>query len=247
MRRKNIRLLIAEDEKETQRLLKAYFSAQQEIECCGCAEDGVRALQMIKQYKPDVLLLDIMMPHKDGLSVLRSLREQSNVKKPHIIITSAIGTVAMAQEAVALGAEYYFIKPYSVEDVLERIYRIGKNPVRTPLQMRRADVVRSLLALGVPTNFVGYGYTIDAVCCLLTSESVASLQKEVYRPVAEKNHTTVQCVENALHTVIARTYEANTPALQTVLHTAGQTAARRLTNAQFLTLLAEHIKMEEFC
>lgn len=245
MPKRRYRLLIAEDEIETQKVLSAYFSDDDTVECCGCAGSGSAAIEMIKKKKPDVLLLDLILPDRDGFAVLQEIQALPLAQRPHVLITSAVGTEATAREAMRMGAEYFFVKPYDLDDVHQRVCKVCQQPVQNPYAMRKSAVIRQIINLGIPTNIAGYNYTVDAVCFLLGSDRMCSMKKDVYAAVAEHNQTTTQCVENALHTVIGHMYAANTPALQAILATQGERAAQKMTNAQFITLLAGILRMQE--
>ena len=114
------RLLIAEPEQEQREQLKRFFEMNGEIELCGMAGDGEEALALILQRKPDIVLLDLLMPRLDGISVLERLRESPLPHFPHVIVTADFGVKSVIiARAFILGASYYVIKPYKMEDLLK--------------------------------------------------------------------------------------------------------------------------------
>jgi two-component system response regulator (stage 0 sporulation protein A) len=113
------RILISDNSKDFVQLLVQYFLSRPGIEIVGVAYDGNQTLQMIKQTKPDVLLLDIIMPGMDGLEVARNINKSENKLK--IIIISAVGNEQIHEMAINCGAEHYFIKPVKLNEVLEAI------------------------------------------------------------------------------------------------------------------------------
>lgn len=84
------------------------------------AKDGNEALQKIEQEKPDVVLLDIIMPGLDGLGVLKSLR----FKQAKVIIISAVGQEKMISQAKELGASDFIIKPFESENVVKAVKKL---------------------------------------------------------------------------------------------------------------------------
>ena len=94
------RLLIAEDNSELSDILANFFEMSGEVSLCGTARDGVETLEKIERQAPDVVLLDLVMPRLDGISVLERLREKPLAKMPNIIVASAIGmeNVTLAED-----------------------------------------------------------------------------------------------------------------------------------------------------
>lgn len=116
-----IRLLIAEDNLEICDILEDFFALTPQITVCGVAHDGNEALFRIAQSQPDVVLLDLIMPKTDGIAVLERLNQAELLRRPGIIVTSAIGQEGFTNTALALGANYYMIKPYDLTALLSRI------------------------------------------------------------------------------------------------------------------------------
>lgn len=109
-----ITVLIADDNKDFCDIIGQYLSKQDDIELAGIAHDGADALNKIKELKPDVVVLDIIMPHMDGLGVLEKLHEETMNICPKVIILSAVGQDKITQRAIALGADYYIVKPFDL-------------------------------------------------------------------------------------------------------------------------------------
>ena len=86
-----IRLLIVDDNPELCDILENYFNLTSEITVCGVARDGEEALFRIAQSQPDVVLLDLIMPKLDGITVLERLAQAELAHRPRFIVTSAIG------------------------------------------------------------------------------------------------------------------------------------------------------------
>ena len=109
-----IRVLVADDNPEFAGTLMNYLEKEDEMEVVSVAKDGNEAYDQIIATKPDVVLLDIIMPHLDGLGVLEKLNESDLEKKPMCIILSAVGQDKITQKAIALGAQYYIVKPFDI-------------------------------------------------------------------------------------------------------------------------------------
>lgn len=100
-------------------LLADFLSKQTDLEIVGVAHDGEQTLQVLEQTKPDVLLLDIIMPQKDGLEVLREIKKKRI--QVRVLVISAIENEAINEMALELGAERCFVKPVNLTEILTTI------------------------------------------------------------------------------------------------------------------------------
>ena len=119
--REKISVLIADDNQEFSQTLAAYLESQEDMEVIGMAKDGTEAIDMIANTIPDVVLLDVIMPHLDGIGVLEKINSLKLLKKPVSIMLSAVGQDKITQKAISLGAEYYVVKPFDIELLIKRI------------------------------------------------------------------------------------------------------------------------------
>lgn len=113
------RILISDNSKDFVQLLVGFFSKQPDIEIIGAAYDGAQTLKMIEQTKPDILLLDIIMPELDGLEVIRYVYEKGI--KLQIYVISAVENEKINKMAAEYGIMQYFIKPIDLNEVLNAI------------------------------------------------------------------------------------------------------------------------------
>ncbi len=91
-------------------------------EIVGEARDGLEAIEMYRKYKPDLVTMDIVMPHMDGIEAVRRITaEDSNAK---IIMVTAIGQESKVKEAIEAGAKGYIVKPFQAPQVLEEIEKV---------------------------------------------------------------------------------------------------------------------------
>src|SRR5665647_143271 len=117
-----IRVLLADDNREFVEVVKEFIERQEDMTLVGVAYHGNEALELISREEPHVVLLDIIMPHLDGLGVLEKLQNSS--QRPKIIILTAFGQESMSQRSVNLGANYYILKPFDLDTLGKRIRQL---------------------------------------------------------------------------------------------------------------------------
>ena len=115
------RILIVEDYPETVEMVKTFLTLKGFA--VSVAMDGQAGLQTAQAEKPDMVLLDLMLPKLNGIEVLRKLKENGATAKIPVIIITVRTESDEIKEAIALGAEYYIIKPFDVNDLFKIITR----------------------------------------------------------------------------------------------------------------------------
>ncbi|PYG86831.1 two-component system response regulator (stage 0 sporulation protein A) [Ruminiclostridium sufflavum DSM 19573] len=143
MSNNKIQVLIADDNREFGDILSEYLSNQNDIDVVGLARDGLEAVDLILQNTPDIAILDIIMPHLDGLGVLEKIAESTMEKKPLFIVLSAVGQDKITQRALALGAEYYIVKPFDMDVLVNRIRQLKNNTYLTAPQTSISSTISS--------------------------------------------------------------------------------------------------------
>jgi len=121
MEEPKINIIIADGNKEFCYVLSEYLLAQKNFVVSGIANNGAEALKLIEEIKPDLVLLGIIMSIVDGLGVLKKLNTMDLKPKPRIIILSVVTQDKIAQKAISLGADYYFVKPFDMELLTKKI------------------------------------------------------------------------------------------------------------------------------
>jgi YesN/AraC family two-component response regulator len=121
-----VKVLIADDSQDFSTMLNYCISLYPDIKVVGTARNGQEALKLHEKLKPDVLLLDIIMPEMDGLEVLRHLRHKSG-HMSHIFILSAVSNESVAYESINMGATY-LLKPIDAEMIISKIRAVMGSP-----------------------------------------------------------------------------------------------------------------------
>ena len=149
-----------------------------ELHVVGKAKNGEEMCQIIRNKQPDVVLLDLIMPKMDGLTVMEKINQDKNVqKRPDFIVVTAVGQERITEDAFNRGANYYIMKPFNNEMLLNRIKTV-RRPVRSCEKrndelssqvpyIREGDlenrVTNLLHEIGIPAHIKGYHYLRDSI------------------------------------------------------------------------------------
>lgn len=244
-----ISILIADDNPEISDILSSFFRLHEDrLHVCGVARNGVETLQMISAFAPDIVLLDIIMPELDGISVLEQLKQNPPLKVPSIFVISAIGYEHIAREAFALGACYYIIKPFHLNSLLNRIFAVAGNDQSEIKVHSFSDhsfinrIKKTVIDIGVQTNLLGYTYIVEALAMMIEGKEKLQMNKVVYCNIAEKFDTTVECVERAIRSAVSSTAKKRSKAYLALFDEDGAGESKH-TNSEFLSKIAENIRL----
>ena len=135
-----LNVAIADDNEKMVQLLGDIVKSDKELNVVGIAKDGVEACEMIRTKEPDIVLLDIVMPKLYGLCVLTKINNDRSIKKhPAFIVISAIGQEKITEDAFSLGADYYIMKPFDNEMVINQIKLIRDRSIRRVNEPRKVN------------------------------------------------------------------------------------------------------------
>ena len=169
----------------------------------GTASDGEQAIRMIEERKPEILVLDLMLPKKDGISVLKAIASMEH--RPITLATTGFVTEYVSAAAANLGVRYLMLKPCDLTALVERLEEIrGGESLRFPEKRRNDKVnIESLVTgiiheIGVPAHIKGYQYLREAIIIAVNDMDVINaITKVLYPPVAKTFQTTPSRVERA--------------------------------------------------
>lgn len=257
---KMFKILIADDNREFNELLSEYLSKEEDMDIIGNAFNGKEVLELVKEKNPDIILLDIIMPHLDGIGVLEELNKMELSPKPKVIMLTAFGHENITQRAVELGASYYILKPFNLEVLAERIRQLGKvpagsgkiqvNPVKN-INIRKdngfiEEITQIIHEIGIPAHIKGYLYLRDAISMVAEEiELLGSITKILYPRIAQKYETTPSRVERAIRHAIEVAWARNN--IDTIKKFFGytiNTEKGKPTNSEFIALVADRIRLK---
>ncbi|HHX74430.1 MAG TPA: sporulation transcription factor Spo0A [Firmicutes bacterium] len=248
-----LKVFVADDNREFSDLLVEYLEQQPDIDIVGKAYNGRETLELIADNPPDVLLLDIIMPHLDGLGVLEELNRMGD--KPKVIMLTAFGQEDITRKAVELGASYYILKPFNMDVLVDRIRLLGDREKTAPTvttlsrpakkSSLEADVTNIIHEIGIPAHIKGYHYLREAIMMVVEEvDMLGSVTKVLYPRIAEKFDTTSSRVERAIRHAIEVAWSRNN--IDTIRKFFGYTVNTergKPTNSEFIALVADRLRL----
>lgn len=121
-------ILIVEDEAEIAQLIQLYL--EKEGFSCRTCRDGLSALQVFQEQKPDLIILDLMIPGLDGLEVCARVRQKPGTKDPFILMLTAKGEEIDRIIGLSTGADDYMVKPFSPKELVARVRALLRRTMR---------------------------------------------------------------------------------------------------------------------
>ena len=231
-----LNVAIADDNERVVELLDRIVSSDEELNVVGKAGNGEELYDIIKTKEPDVVLLDIIMPKVDGLTVMERVNADKSMKKhPAFIVITAVGQEKITEDAFALGANYYILKPFDNDMVISRIKHVRKS---------RSE--KNFQEIGVPAHIKGYQYLRDAIIMSVGDmDMLNSITKILYPTIAKKHQTTPSRVERAIRHAIEVAWSRGK--MDTIEELFGYTVSGgkgKPTNSEFIALIADRIRLE---
>lgn len=256
-----ISVAIADDNERILDLLGDVIGSDKDLNLVGKANNGEDAYELIRDKQPDVVLLDLIMPKMDGLSVMEQINHDKEIRKhPNFIVITAIGQERITEDAFKKGANYYILKPFNNEMVLNRVKsarqllksEMGgmkteklKTEQNTAVNLE-ARVTDMIHEIGIPAHIKGYHYLRDAIIMAVDDMDVLNAITEILYPTIAKNHkTTASRVERAIRHAIEVAWSRGK--LDTLDDLFGYTVSNgkgKPTNSEFVALIADTIRLE---
>lgn len=258
-----LNIAIADDNERMINLLESIIKEDKDLELVGQADNGKDIYNIIKEKEPDVVLLDIIMPKVDGLTVMEKINRDSTIKKhPAFIVVSAVGQDRITEDAFNLGAYYYILKPFDNDMILNRIKHLKNKSSGRVREIRKVgtydnksdymeknlevDVTNIIHEIGVPAHIKGYQYLRDSIIMSVEDmEMLNSITKILYPTIAKKHQTTPSRVERAIrHAIEVAWSRGKMDTIDELFGYTVSTGKGKPTNSEFIALIADKIRLE---
>lgn len=236
-----LKLLIAESSEDFRIALAESLRGAYCVRECA---DGVEALRLIRSFRPDVLVLDLMLPGKDGITLLQEAAAAG--LRPMVLATTRFASDYVLDAAGQLGVGYVMIKPCEIRATVARIGDLSRR-LNVPLVTRpdpRTCASNMLLTLGVPTKLNGYGYLREAIR-LMASDPDQSITKELYPAVGKLFRCEPKNVERSIRSAIDSAWKKRDERIWGLYFQPDASGEiPRPTNAAFITRLADSRELD---
>lgn len=248
---KRTSVLIADGSEEFCNALCNVLQRSDRFQLSGVANDGEQAIRMLEENKPDILVLDLMLAKRDGLSVLKTIAASDH--QPAILATSGFVTDYVASAAASLGVMYLMLKPCDMDALVDRLEEIQGGESQKNLQLRKpsqtnieAMVTNIIHEIGVPAHIKGYQYLREAIILAVEDMDVINaITKVLYPQVAKTFSTTPSRVERAIRHAIEVAWDRGD--LDTLQRFFGYTVSNtkgKPTNSEFIALIADRLQLQ---
>ena len=244
-------VMIADNTEEFCSSLGTALQRSEGFRVVGTANDGEQAVRMILEKQPRILVLDLMLSKKDGLSVLKAISTMD--RKPAVLATSGFITDYVASAAANLGVQYLMLKPCDMTALTERLEELrGGQNARTvsPAQDGKPSIeamgTSIIHEIGVPAHIKGYQYLREAIIIAVNDMDVINaITKVLYPQVAKAFQTTPSRVERAIRHAIEVAWDRGD--LDTLQRFFGYTVSNtkgKPTNSEFIALIADKLQLQ---
>ncbi|MCY0877696.1 MAG: sporulation transcription factor Spo0A [Firmicutes bacterium] len=254
-----IEVLIADDNREFCELLKEAVRQEDGLAVAGTVNHGMEVLEFLSRQIPDVIVLDIIMPHLDGIGVLERMNQMDWDKRPKVVVLTAFGQETMTQKALELGADYYILKPFNLKVLAARIKQLAGAPsperktslpsgklALVPVKHLDVEVTNMIHEIGIPAHIKGYLYLREAILMVINRVDLLSgVTKELYPAIAQKYKTTPSRVERAIrHAIEVAWSRGNVDVINGIFgHTVNRDRGKP-TNSEFIAMVADKLRMQ---
>ncbi|HEY8390034.1 MAG TPA: sporulation transcription factor Spo0A [Clostridia bacterium] len=259
-----IKLGIVEDSPQITGMLKDYFQNEEDFEIVMTATDGLEAVAKIEQFRPHVVVLDIVLPELDGFGVMEEVKGYT----PKYLILSALSQESFISKALKLGASYYMIKPFDFMVLKKRLKDTVKNnlTISEPLIMenimsdyRMAEPMNRLkqktteekitnifITVGIPAHIKGYQFLREAIKMAIENpEIINCITKKLYPSIAKKFDTSASKVERAIrHAIEVAWNRGKIENINSLFGVKVYSNNEKPTNGEFIALVADKMLIE---
>ena len=240
------RLLVIDNDQNTTNQLKNYFSSHAVMNVVKVIEDGEEGLNYILKNRDsfDCLIIDLLLPNKDGISILETLKEKRIDKK--IFILSGYKDNKVMSNLTKLNVDYYMMKPFSLESLEIRLKDIllSQKVYDKNIEMER-QISKILHSLGVPSHIKGYIYIRESIKLMYeSSDLIGGITKEIYPEIAKKYDSTISRVERAIrHAIEISWNRGDYEVMEEIFGHSVDFDRAKPTNSEFIATIADHLRL----
>lgn len=235
------KLLIADNSDEFRQALAAALSSSYQIRTCS---DGMEALQLLQDFQPDILVLELMLPQLDGLTLLQKANQSGY--RPKTLVVSRYFSPYVTDALTRLQVDYCMSKPCSTQALVCRIadFAVEAAPTETDTVVPEDWVSAALLQLGIGAHLDGFTYLKLAIP-LFHQDTSQGITKELYSAVAEACGKGSRQVERSIRSAIEGAWKRRNDRVWAAYFTPGPDGTvAKLSNGRFIAHMAQLLAQE---
>lgn len=242
-----VRVLLVDSDIEQLRSIEKYFSSHAVIDIVKTFNDGVVASDYIKSHINDfdIVVMDIILPNKDGISIIRNIRDKSLEKG--IVVLTGYNSLDLVKQVNLLNVNYFMLKPISLRDLEYQLLNIDtrKLSILDYNKGLERDISDLLHLLGVPSHVKGYEYIREGIGLMYSNPSMlGAITKEMYPEIAIKYNTTSSRVERAIrHAIEISWNRGDYDLMEDIFGNSVDVDRSRPTNSEFIATLADKLRL----
>ncbi|MDD2519014.1 MAG: sporulation transcription factor Spo0A, partial [Bacilli bacterium] len=232
-------------------MIKEYFCSHQFISVDFWAHDGLEGINLIEKEKDryDVIILDLIMPNKDGMFVLEEMKKRGIEKK--VIVATSYNSSEVIRDVSDFGVNYFILKPFDLSDLEKRIIECqNKSKSNKNIDFYhnnlQISISKILHELGIPSHIKGYQYIREGIGIIFENpETIGGITKELYPELAVKFDTTVSRVERAIrHAIEVSWNRGNWTLMEEIFGHSVDIDKAKPTNSEFIVTIADKLRLE---
>ena len=242
-----ITVVLADANEEFRSMLRESIEQTGEFSVVGVAGDGMSALRLVEEKKPQLLLSEVLLPELDGFGLLDRLAARD--EKPRTILISAMYRREIVERAMNMDVSFFMPKPFETGSLLERMRQVaheGETENEDAFQALQRQVTDVIHEVGVPAHIKGYQYVREAIILAVQDMGVINaVTKILYPEVAKRYNTTPSRVERAVRHAIEVAWDRGD--LETLQRYFGYTVSNtkgKPTNSEFIAMIADRIRLD---
>lgn len=259
-----VQVYVVDDSLEMIHVMKEAFSKSDAYQIIGSATNGEQCIRELHGKHVDVLLLDLIMPKKDGISVLADLKKHK-IEVDHVICTTPFVNDLIVSQVQNYGIDYILMKPFEIEELIDKLnFIIGftkkealsnhmvkvnlnedekKRMIKLELE---SEITEILHEIGIPAHIKGYMYLRTAILeTYLNVDFLGQITKVLYPEIAKKYATTASRVERAIrHAIEVAWNRGNIDAIDDIFGYTISASKAKPTNSEFIAMISDKLRLE---
>ena len=246
-----IKVLMIDDNIKLVEMIKEYFKTSNGVEISITAKDGLEGIEKAetKVNDYDLILLDLIMPNKDGLFVLEEMKKRK-INKP-VIVETSYNTSDVIKEVSEYGVNYFILKPFELDDLEQKIRKVfdrtsSSNDIDFYNSNLQVSITKILHELGIPSHIKGYQYIREGIGIVFENpDTIGGITKELYPELAYKYDTTVSRVERAIrHAIEVSWNRGDWDLMEEIFGHSVDIDKAKPTNSEFIVTIADKLRLD---